>query len=50
MKIALINKYNKWYFNIINNAKNQSRVKSKFVYYESHHKNPRKKREVILCV
>lgn len=31
------NKYSKWYFNIINKAKIQNRIKGFGIYYESHH-------------
>ena len=34
-------KYERWYYNIINNAKNQYRSKRKDVYYEVHHIIPR---------
>jgi len=45
------NKYTKWYFKIIENAKNQNRKKKNKVYYESHHIIPKSfggKEEVLL--
>jgi hypothetical protein len=39
--LFLNNKYTKWYFQIIEKAKSQNRIKSKDVYYESHHIIPR---------
>lgn len=33
-------KYEKWYYNIIQNAKNKNRSKGGNIYYESHHINP----------
>lgn len=35
------NKYTRWYFSIIDNAKEQNRAKGGDVYYESHHVIPR---------
>lgn len=37
MNIFIQNKYTTWYFNIINKAKFECRVKSKDQYYEAHH-------------
>lgn len=37
----LQNKYTKWYYNIINNAKNENRSKKQGIYYESHHIIPK---------
>jgi hypothetical protein len=39
--IFLPNKYTKWYFNIIENAKRQNRKKKMGVYYERHHIIPK---------
>ena len=39
--IFVQNKYTKWYYNIINKAKSENRVKSKETYYESHHIIPK---------
>lgn len=46
----LKNKYTKWYFSIIEKAKNQNRKKNKIEYYESHHIIPKcmKGTEVVL--
>ena len=35
------NKYTKWYYNIINKAKFENRIKSKEQYYEKHHIVPK---------
>ena len=35
------NKYTSWYYNIINKAKSENRIKSKETYYESHHIIPK---------
>lgn len=37
MSIFIDNKYTKWYFNIISNARLQDRKKKQGIYYESHH-------------
>lgn len=37
----LQNKYTRWYFSIIEKAKNQNRKKTKIEYYESHHIIPK---------
>jgi len=37
----LQNKYTKWYFSIIENAKKQHRAKKQNIYYESHHIIPK---------
>lgn len=37
----LLNKYTKWYFSIIENAKNKNRTKKEQEYYESHHIIPK---------
>jgi len=37
----LENKYTKWYFQLIDNAKTQNRSKNKKIYYESHHIIPK---------
>lgn len=46
MSIFIRNKYHSWYYNIINSAKSQERIKlkrgnSSFVYYENHHIIPK---------
>jgi hypothetical protein len=37
MTIYLDNKYTRWYYSIVTNAKNQNRTKFKGCYYEKHH-------------
>ena len=37
----LHNKYSKWYFDIVKNARNLNRIKSKHTYYELHHILPK---------
>jgi hypothetical protein len=41
MSIFIDNKYTKWYFNIITNARLQDRKKKQGIYYERHHIIPR---------
>jgi hypothetical protein len=41
MDIYIDNKYTRWYYLLVNNAKNQNRIKYKNSYYEKHHIIPK---------